>query len=136
MFCPERQRRIKCNESNVTHAHTSKVFFSGKQFMSRNNSRIFMFVCTTVLYEYMNLLRNEVYNLLVNTHVWIKIHRQFYHTIIYMANEGRRVRINVRSFRGLSFIWFHAWNNSFVSKQITDYYGNFRLFCALLEELS
>jgi len=24
--------------------------FSGKNYMSRNNSRIFMFVCTTVLY--------------------------------------------------------------------------------------
>ena len=121
MFCPERQRRIKCNENNVTHAKTFKVFFSGKQFMARNDSRIVMFVCTTALYEYTNLLRNEVYNLLVNTHAWIKIHRQFYHAIIYMANEGRHVRINVRPLRGLSFIWFHAWNNSFVSKQITDY---------------
>ena len=61
--------------------------------MSRNNSRIFMFVCTTVKYESMNLLRNDVYNLFVNTHVQIKIYREFYHGIIYIANEGRHVRI-------------------------------------------
>ena len=62
---------------------------------SRNNSRIFMFVCTTVLYEYMNLLRNDIYNLFVNTHVWIKIYQEFYHGIIYRANEGRHVSIKV-----------------------------------------
>ena len=38
----------------------------------------------------MNLLRNDVYNLIVNTHVRIKIYREFYHGIIYIANEGRR----------------------------------------------
>ena len=32
--------------------------------MSRNHSRIFIFVCTTVLYEFMNLLRNDIYNLI------------------------------------------------------------------------
>jgi len=40
--------------------------FSGKYYMSRNNSRMFMSVCTTVMYEYMNLRRNAVYNLFIN----------------------------------------------------------------------
>jgi hypothetical protein len=61
--------------------------------MSRNNSRMFIFVCTTVLYEYMNLLSNYVYNLFVNTHVQIQIYREFFHGIIYIANEGCHVRI-------------------------------------------
>ena len=46
-----------------------------------------------VLYEYMNLLRNDVYNLFVNTHAWIKIYLEFYHGIIYTANEGFHVKI-------------------------------------------
>ena len=54
--------------------------------MSRNNLRIYMLVCTTVLYEYMNLLRNGVYNLFINTHV------QVLSGIIYITNEGRHVR--------------------------------------------
>ena len=54
---------------------------------------MFMFVCTTVLYEYMNSLRNDVCNLVVNTHVRIKIYRAFYHCYIYRVNEGRHVRI-------------------------------------------
>jgi hypothetical protein len=33
-----------------------------KNYMSTNNWRICMFVCTTVLYEYMHLLYNYVYN--------------------------------------------------------------------------
>ena len=53
-----------------------------------------MFVCTKVLYEYMNLLRNDVYNLFVNTHVQIKIYQEFYHGIINIANEGCYVRIS------------------------------------------
>ena len=52
-----------------------------------------MFVCTTVLYEYMNSLRKDVCNLFVNTHVRIQIYREFYLCIIYIANEGRHVRI-------------------------------------------
>ena len=59
--------------------------------MTRNNSKMFMFVCATVLSEYMNLLRNFVYNLLVNTHVRIKIYREFYHVIINIANEVRHL---------------------------------------------
>ena len=71
----------------------SSAFSTEKKYMSRNNSRIFMFVGTTYLYEYMNLLRNYVYNLFVNTHVPIKIDRKLYQGIIYIANEGRHVRI-------------------------------------------
>jgi hypothetical protein len=52
-----------------------------------------MFVGIKVLYEYMNLLRNDFYNLFVNMHVRIKMYREFYHSIIYIANEGRHVRI-------------------------------------------
>ena len=37
--------------------------------MSRNNSRIFMFVCTTVMYEYTEALMNGVNNLFKITHV-------------------------------------------------------------------
>ena len=42
----------------------------------------FLCICTSVLYEYMNLLRNDVYNLFVNTHMRIKIYQEFYHSII------------------------------------------------------
>jgi hypothetical protein len=49
---------------------------------------IFMFVCTMVLYEYMNSPRNDVCNLFLNMHVRIKIHHEIYHCIIYRANEG------------------------------------------------
>ena len=49
---------------------------------------IFMFVCTMVLYEYMNSPRNDVCNLFLNMHVRIKIHPEFYHCLIYRANEG------------------------------------------------
>jgi hypothetical protein len=52
-----------------------------------------LYACTTVLYIYMNLLRNDVYNLLINMHMRIKIYWVFYHSIIYIANEGRHVRI-------------------------------------------
>jgi hypothetical protein len=57
--------------------------------LSRVIARNLMLVCTTVLYEYMNLFRSDVYNLFVNTHVRIKIHR-FFHGIIYIANERRQ----------------------------------------------
>jgi hypothetical protein len=48
-----------------------------------------MFVCITVLYEYMNLLRNDFYNLVVDMHVRIKIYWEFYHGINYIAKEGQ-----------------------------------------------
>jgi len=53
-----------------------------------------MVVCTTILYEYINLL-DDIYNLFTNTHVRIKIYREFYHGIIYIDNEVRRVRIHI-----------------------------------------
>jgi hypothetical protein len=49
--------------------------------------------CTMVLYKCTNILRNYIYNLFVNTHVRIKIYWEFYHGIIYIANEGGHVRI-------------------------------------------
>ena len=51
-----------------------------------------MLVCTTILYEYINLF--DIYNLFANTHVQIKIYREFYHGFIYIDNEVRRVRIH------------------------------------------
>jgi len=41
----------------------------------------------------MHLLRNDVYNVFVNTHVRNEIYRELYHDIIDIANEGRHVRI-------------------------------------------
>jgi hypothetical protein len=55
---------------------------------------ILCLLCTTVLYEYMNSLENDVCNLYINTHEWIKIYREFYHCIIYIANEGHHDRIS------------------------------------------
>ena len=45
------------------------------------------------MYECMNLLRNDVYNLLVNMHVEIKVYREFHHSIICIANGELHVRI-------------------------------------------
>jgi len=44
-----------------------------------------MFVCTTVLYEYMTSFRNDVNNLFDITHVRIKIYGELYHCIIYIT---------------------------------------------------
>ena len=55
-----------------------------------------MFLCTTVQYEYMNLPENDVSNLFVKKQVRIKIYWEFYHGIIYIANEGRHLRIKNR----------------------------------------
>ena len=68
-------------------------YYFGKNYMSRTNTIICMLVCATLLYEFMNLHRNDVYNLFVNTHVRTKIYRGFNHGIIYIVNEGRHVRI-------------------------------------------
>ena len=45
------------------------------------------------LYEYTSLRRNDIYNLFVNMHVRITIYREFFHGIIYIANDGRHARI-------------------------------------------
>jgi hypothetical protein len=41
------------------------------------------------------LKRKEVCNLFVNTHERIEIYREFYHCIIYIANEGRQFRLTI-----------------------------------------
>ena len=66
---------------------------SGKLCVKKHFENFYVCIVTTVLYEHMNLLRNYVYNLFFNTHVRIKIYQEFYHSIIYRANEGRHVRI-------------------------------------------
>jgi hypothetical protein len=66
--------------------------------MSKNNTGIFMFVCTMILYEYLNSPRNDVFNLFVNVHVRIKIYREFDQCMIYIPNEGRHVRILYKTF--------------------------------------
>jgi len=58
-----------------------------------------MFVCTTVLYEYMKSFRNEVNHLVGNAHVRIIICHEFYHGIIYTANEARRLLAAVHFYR-------------------------------------
>ena len=83
-----------------------------KNYMSRNMSRIFMFLCTTVQYEYMNLLRNDVSNLFVKKQVRIKIYWEFYHGIIYIANEGRHLRIKNRYLIVVHFL--------FMSRNVTS----------------
>ena len=67
------------------------------QFKKKPIPNSFMFVCTTVLYEYINSLSNDTCNLFINTHARIKIYREFYHSIIYIANEGCHVRITFYS---------------------------------------
>ena len=44
-------------------------------------------------YKYMKSPRNDVLHFSGNTHVRIKIYREFYHCIIYIANEGYHFRI-------------------------------------------
>ena len=43
----------------------------------------------------MALLRNDVHNLSNYTRVWNKIYQEFYHGIVYIANEGCHIRISV-----------------------------------------
>jgi len=58
---------------------------------------ILMFVCTMVLYKYPETNRNDVLNMSGDMHVRIKIYQEFYHCMIYIANEGRYVN-KYRSF--------------------------------------
>ena len=48
---------------------------------------------------------NEVCNLFVNTDVQIRIYREFYHCIIYIAKEGCHVRILIRVAEDLDIIY-------------------------------
>jgi hypothetical protein len=50
----------------------SLVVFSRKKLYVKKKYEYFMFVCTTVLYEYMNSHGNYVNNLFDNTHVQLK----------------------------------------------------------------
>ena len=52
-----------------------------------------MFFFTTVLRKCMKSLRNYVHYLSDNAHAWSKIYTEFYHGIVYVANEGRHIRI-------------------------------------------
>jgi hypothetical protein len=61
--------------------------------MSGKQKEHFMFVYTTVLYEYMKSLRNDVHNLLDNVHVPIKIYLKIYNDIVYITNKWRHIRI-------------------------------------------
>ena len=62
---------------------------------------IVMFVCSTVLYAYMKLLRNDVNNLFDNKHVRIKIYREFHHGISYIANKGCYVSISYITYNSM-----------------------------------
>ena len=57
-----------------------------------------MFVCTTVLYEYMKSFRNDINHLVGNVHVRIICHK-FYHGIIYTAYEAHRLLAAVPFYR-------------------------------------
>lgn len=50
-----------------------------------------MFVCTMVQYKYLESNWNDVLNLPGDMHVLIKIYREFYYGIIYIAYEARYV---------------------------------------------
>jgi hypothetical protein len=70
------------------------VNFSGKTLCQETIQDFIKFnQCTMVLYTYMDSLRNDIYDLFVNTHARNKIYWQFDHGIIYIANEGRYARI-------------------------------------------
>jgi hypothetical protein len=106
-------------------------YFSGKKNMSRNNTGMFMFVCTSVLYEYMNSLRNAVCNLFVNMHVRIKIYHQFYHCIIYIANEGRHVRIllSITQYKSVMIIVLQMSYITLIRRMRLCYWATPSLFC-------
>jgi len=67
------------------------LFFSEKKICKE--TIILMFVCNTVLYKYMKSLENDVNIVFDNKHERIKTYLEFYHAIIYIANEGCHVRI-------------------------------------------
>ena len=86
----------------LTPLSTIFQFYRGGQNIDRLQV---LFVCTTVLYEYKSR-KNYVNNVFDNTRVRININREFYHGIIYIGNEGRHVRISIRTFKALSS-WFY-----------------------------
>ena len=79
---------------------------------------ILMFVCTTVLWKYMKLLRNYVHNLSDNTHVRSKLYRVFYHCIVYIANDRSHVKIsNIHGSITSHKSWVMVWTQTNVRSQ-------------------
>jgi hypothetical protein len=71
----------------------SQITFYGKV----HKANIIVFVCTTVLYKYVEI--NYVYNLPDNMRVQSKIYKEFYHDIVHIANEESNIRmLNIQSF--------------------------------------
>ena len=70
-----------------------------------------MFVCTTILYEYISLL-DAIYDLFVNTHVRFKIYLEFYQCIIYIDKKYVELEyidknLPISSFLAILFIYFY-----------------------------
>jgi hypothetical protein len=63
--------------------------------MYRIKANILMFACTAILYKYIKSFGNDVNNLSDNEHVRSKIYQEFYHSIVYIANERSHIRIVV-----------------------------------------
>ena len=59
----------------------------------KQKANISLLVRTTILCKYIISLSNDLHNLSDNTHVRIKIYREFFHSIVYIANEGRHIKI-------------------------------------------
>ena len=85
----------------------SEVLFPEKIYVKKQFKDIYACMHHGSVCEYMNLLRNGAYNLFVNTHVRIKIYREFHYGIIYKANERLHVWIDIKK----RSIWCH--NNIF-----------------------
>jgi hypothetical protein len=54
-----------------------------------------MFVCTTVLHIFIKSLTNYVHNFSGNTHEHSKVYLEFYHNIVYIANEGHQIKLKI-----------------------------------------
>jgi hypothetical protein len=65
------------------------VSFPEKNECVKKQGKFLMFVCTAVLYKYIKSHSIDLHNLFDMTHVRIKIYQEFYHCIVYIANEGR-----------------------------------------------
>ena len=86
-------------------SHYSIFFLENEMIYKETKTSIFIFVWTTILYEYTISPENEFNIFFDNTRMRIKI----YYVISYIANEGRHVRINLLNrFIGCwtLFLWF------------------------------
>jgi hypothetical protein len=72
---------------------TCRDWMDGWTNKCRETKRTFYVVYTTVLYEYMKSLRNDVHNLSDNVHVPIKIYLKIYNDIVYITNKWHHIRI-------------------------------------------